>query len=78
MMLANYMQGGGNEILRHLEKKLGIQPGQMTRDGKFSVDTVECLGACELAPMLQLNDYKYIGPLTKEKVDALIDGKINL
>ncbi len=63
---------GGDEILKHLEKKLGIKPGQMTADGKFSVNTVECLGACEIAPMMQLNDTEYVGPLTKEKIEGLI------
>ncbi len=63
---------GGEEIVKHLEQKLGIKEGQKTADGKFSLSTVECLGACEIAPMMQLNDKEYIGPLTKEKIDALI------
>lgn len=63
---------GGDKILKHLESRLGLKPGQMTPDGKFSLDTVECLGACEIAPMMQMNDSDYIGPLTKEKVEKLI------
>ena len=66
---------GGNEIISYLEKKLEIKPGQMTPDGTFSVDTVECLGACEIAPMMQLNDGEYIGCLTEEKIDQLIQSK---
>ncbi len=63
---------GGEEMVKHLQEKLGIKAGQKTADGKFSIETVECLGACEIAPMMQLNDKEYIGPLTKEKIDALI------
>lgn len=64
---------GGAEIVRHLEQKLGIESGGMTPDGEFSVDQVECLGACELAPMMQLNEGEYIGHLTPEKIDHLIE-----
>ena len=63
---------GAEEMIRHLESKLGIKAGETTPDGKFSLHKVECLGACEIAPMLQLNDSEYIGPLTKEKVEELI------
>lgn len=66
---------GGDRLLEYFEKKLGIKRGEMTSDKKFSLHTVECLGACEIAPMLQKNDREYIGPLTEEKVDQLIDGK---
>ena len=69
---------GGREVLEHLEKRLGIQAGRQSADGKYFLDTVECLGACEIAPMMMKNDGEYIGPLTKEKVDALLDGKTNL
>ena len=44
----------------------------MTEDKSFSLDLVECLGACEFAPMMQVNDVKYVGPLTKDKVDQLM------
>lgn len=64
---------GGESILKYLEEKLGIKAGQMTKDGKYSIRTVECLGACEHAPMLQLNDDEYIKFLTKEKIDELVD-----
>ena len=66
------MLAGGEEILQYFEEKLGLKPGQMTADGGFSLETVECLGACELAPMLQFNDEEYVGWLTKEKVDEMI------
>ena len=63
---------GAEDIVNHLENKLGIKAGQQTADGKFSLKKVECLGACELAPMLQLNDAAFVGCLTKQKVDELL------
>lgn len=62
---------GAEEIIEYLKKRLGIQPGETTSDGTFSLSVVECLGACEIAPMMQCNR-EYIGSLTTEKVDALI------
>ena len=69
------MLAGGDEILKYFEEKLGIKPGQCTKDGQFGLQTVECLGACELAPMLQFNDDAFVGWLTKEKVDEMIKTK---
>ncbi len=66
---------GGDKIIAYLGKKLGIEPGEKTKDGKFSLHTVECLGACEIAPMMQMNDKEYVGPLTEEKIDQLINNK---
>lgn len=66
------MLAGGDELLKHFEEKLGLKPGQMSQDGEFSLQTVECLGACEIAPMLQFNDEEFVGYLTKEKVDEMI------
>ena len=63
---------GADEILRCFEERLGIKAGGMTPDGKFSLQTVECLGACEIAPMMQLNDKEFIGPLTKKKAEEVI------
>ena len=62
---------GAEEIIEHLQQKLGIKPGETTPDGKFSLDVVECLGACEIAPMMQYNE-EYVGPITKEKIDKII------
>lgn len=63
---------GSDEIVSHLEKKLGITFGEITKDGKFSLKEVECLGACVNAPMLQLGD-NYHENLTPDKIDKLID-----
>lgn len=63
---------GAEEIIDHLKNRLKIEPGETTADGKFSFDVVECLGACEIAPMLQQNK-DYVGCLNKKKIDELID-----
>lgn len=69
------MLAGGDKILKYFEEKLGIKPGHCTQDGQFGLQTVECLGACELAPMLQFNDEEFVGWLTPEKVDEMIKNK---
>ena len=62
---------GEREHLRYLEEKLGIKAGETTPDGQFSLDEVECLGACEIAPMAQINK-EYVGPLAPEKLDQIL------
>lgn len=62
---------GAETLIAHLEKRLGIKPGQTTPDGKFSLTTVECLGSCGTAPMMQIND-EYFENLDAEKVDAML------
>lgn len=66
------MLRGCDEMLDHLKRKLDIQEGEVTADGKFSLVRVECLGSCGTAPMFQLND-DYHEDLTLEKVDQLLD-----
>ncbi|MGM0589337.1 MAG: NADH-quinone oxidoreductase subunit NuoE [Bacteroidota bacterium] len=68
---------GGYDILHHLEDKLGIQAGETTEDGMFSIQEVECLGACGYAPMMQITNGVYVNNLTTEKVDKVIDGLKN-
>jgi NADH-quinone oxidoreductase subunit E len=63
---------GAEEVMEHIEERLNIKAGETTPDGKFSFDRVECLGACELAPMMQCNK-EYKGFLDKKKIDELID-----
>ncbi|MGK7370893.1 MAG: NADH-quinone oxidoreductase subunit NuoE family protein [Candidatus Halalkalibacterium sp. M3_1C_030] len=63
---------GGYEILHHLEDELGIKAGETTDDGMFSIQEVECLGACGYAPMLQVTNGVYVNNLTEEKADELI------
>ena len=66
------MLRGSDDLVAHLKKKLGIEMGGVTPDGKFSLVSVECLGSCGTAPMFQLND-DYHEDLTLEKIDALLD-----
>lgn len=63
---------GSDHLLRCLEKKLGIEVGGTTKDMKFTLTEVQCLGACEQAPVLQLND-EYIGNLTEAKLDEVLE-----
>jgi NADH-quinone oxidoreductase subunit F len=62
---------GAEGCLAHLTERLGIKPGETTPDGTFTLSTVECLCACEAAPMMQLND-QYVGPLTPGLIDQLV------
>jgi NADH-quinone oxidoreductase subunit E len=66
------MLRGSDDIVAYITDKLGIKPGETTTDGLFTLKTVECLGACGYAPMMQLGKH-YREHLTKEKVDAIID-----
>lgn len=63
---------GCRQITARFKERLGIGVGQTTADGMFTLSEVECLAACELAPMVQVNE-DYFGPLTPEKVDELLD-----
>lgn len=66
------MLNGSDGIIAYIHEKLGIKPGETTADGLFTLKTVECLGACGYAPMMQLGKH-YREHLTKEKVDAIIE-----
>ena len=63
---------GGVEVYDHLKKRLGIETGQTTKDGKFTIKEVECLAACGWGPVFQIRE-KYYMNLTTEKVDEIID-----
>lgn len=58
-------------IYEHLCSKLGVHPGQNTKDGRFTVGEVECLGSCGTAPVMQVNE-QYAEDLTIEKVDEIL------
>lgn len=66
------MLNGSDDIIKYIGEKLNIKPGQTTADGLFTLKTVECLGACGYAPMMQMGK-TYREHLTKEKVDAIIE-----
>jgi NADH-quinone oxidoreductase subunit E len=64
---------GAPEILAHVKRRLGIEPGETTADGRVTFQAVECLCACEAAPMMQVDD-RYELNLTTEKVDQILEG----
>jgi NADH-quinone oxidoreductase subunit E len=64
---------GADELYHHCQKKLGIGHKQTTPDGLFSLEEVECIGACSWAPAIQVN-YDFHENLTAEKVDEILDG----
>lgn len=63
---------GAPGLLARLKEKLGVEEGGTTKDGLFTLSSVECLGACGSAPVMQVND-EYFENLTAEKLDALLD-----
>ncbi len=63
---------GSDDVVKHLNSKLGIKFGEITEDGKFSLKEVECLGACAGAPMMAV-DRDYYENLTPEKIDSILD-----
>jgi NADH-quinone oxidoreductase subunit E len=67
------MLRGGEELLEHCEKKLGIGHKGTTKDGLFSLEEVECIGACSWAPAVQVN-YDFHENLTNEKMDQVLEG----
>ncbi|HID64375.1 MAG TPA: NADH-quinone oxidoreductase subunit NuoE [Anaerolineae bacterium] len=62
---------GAEHIVEYLKSKLGIDVGETTPDNKFTLVTVECLGSCGTAPMMQVND-TYYENLTEEKIDRIL------
>ncbi len=63
---------GSKSLLDRLEERLQIKPGEVTEDGKFSIDEVRCVGACGLAPVFMINDEVY-GNATVKMVDEVLD-----
>ena len=64
----------GARALRHLEHRLGIKMGETTKDGMFTLQQSECLGACGDSPVMLVNDRTMCSFMTDEKLDQLIDG----
>src|SRR5512133_1212731 len=64
----------GARALRHLEHRLGIAMGETTRDGMFTLQQCECLGACADSPVLLVNDQTMCSFMTDDKLDQLVDG----
>jgi NADH-quinone oxidoreductase subunit E len=66
------MLRGGKELFEHCERRLGVGHKQTTPDGIFSLEEVECIGACSWAPAVQVN-YDFHENLTPEAMDAVLD-----
>jgi NADH-quinone oxidoreductase subunit E len=66
------MVRGGEDMLEHCKKKLGVGHKGTTEDGFFSLEEVECIGACSWAPAMQVN-YDFHENLTADKVDKILD-----
>jgi NADH-quinone oxidoreductase subunit E len=64
---------GARSIITHLKERLGVEVGETTPDGRTTLLTVECLCACEQAPMMQVDD-RYEGDLTPAKIDHILEG----
>ena len=63
---------GGKLILEEVEKELGVKAGHTTEDLRFTVETVACIGACGLAPVMQINEDTH-GRLTPEKIALILE-----
>ena len=68
---ACYVKGSG-DILEKIKSKLGIDVGECTPDGKFSLDATRCIGACGLAPVMTVNDEVY-GRLVVDDIDSILE-----
>lgn len=62
-----------DKIVSHIESRIGVKKGNTSKDGRYTFKTVECMGACVDAPVMQIDDRNYYGKLTPEKVDEILD-----
>ena len=69
--LSCYLVGGAEPVIDYIKKRLGITSGETSDDGKFTLEIVQCLAACDLAPAIKINDELY-GNITVETIDSLI------
>ena len=63
---------GAEKLIDYLKQKLGVEPGMTSKEKKFTLSLVECLGACEQAPCMMVN-FEYFGNLDKKKIDKILD-----
>lgn len=70
------MLRGSQKMQAHIENRLGIKPGQSTKDGTFTFSLVECLGSCGSAPCVSWNE-DYVENLSIEKLDELIEKELS-
>ncbi len=70
--LSCYLSGGADRVCEYVSRKLGIQPGETTADGRFTLEKVQCLASCGTAPALRVNDELY-EHLTPSSLDSLLE-----
>ena len=70
--LSCFLNGGAERLVDYLRRKLGIELGETTPDGRFTLETVQCLASCGTSPAMRINDELYDN-LTEEKVDAILE-----
>ncbi len=68
---------GSEKILEKLKEELGIEPGEVTDDGKFTIETTRCLGACSLAPVIVING-ELFGKMSGEEIEKILDKYRNI
>lgn len=67
-----FLNGGAERLVDYLKRKLNIDVGETTLDGKFTLEVVQCLASCGTSPSMRINDELYEN-LTEEKVDAILE-----
>lgn len=70
--LSCYLTDGAEKVVDYLSAKLGVRPGETTADGRFTLETVQCLASCGTAPALRINDQLYEN-LTPAGIDAVLE-----
>jgi NADH-quinone oxidoreductase subunit E len=70
--LSCHLAGGAEDLVAHLERRLGIAPGETTGDRRFTLQMVQCLAACGSSPAMRINDTLHTN-LTLEEVDTILD-----
>jgi NADH-quinone oxidoreductase E subunit len=70
--LSCHLADGADHLVDYLKQKLGVKPGETTRDGVFTLETVQCLASCGSSPALRVNDALYEN-MSQEKVDELLE-----
>ncbi len=64
---------GAEDVIAYVQERLGIEAGETTPDGRVTLLRVECLCACEVAPMMQVDD-EFVGPLSRQRIDEVLGG----
>jgi NADH-quinone oxidoreductase E subunit len=69
--LSCYLVGGAEPIIDYISKRLNIKPGETSADGKITLEIVQCLAACDLAPAIKIND-ELFGNITESRLDEIM------